>query len=80
MVRKDAKVPWERCPVRECGVRRHGPGLKFLYLCDNLRRVHPESARGVVSEEREVRRERLGVVLLRSGAEDRIVRPLLAFS
>jgi len=61
---------WERCPVRECWVRRHDTGFKFMYMCDDLCRVHQESARGAVSEDIEVRREGLGVFLLRSGAEN----------
>ena len=32
MVGRNAKVPWERCSVWECGVRRKGMGLKFLDL------------------------------------------------
>ena len=42
----------------------------FMYLGDDLRQVHQESARGVVSEDRKVRREELRVVHLRCGAED----------
>ena len=68
MVGGDANVPCERCSVRECGVRRQGLGLEFLDLRDNLRRVHQEAARGVVSEDRKVRWKGLGVLLLRRGA------------
>ena len=68
MLGRNVKVPWEQCSVRECGVRRHGLGLKFLDLRDNLRRVHQEVARGVVPQDREVRWEGLGVLLLRRGA------------
>ncbi len=65
---RNAKVSWERCSVRECGVRRHDLGLKFTGLRDNLCRVHQKAARGVVSEDRKVRWEGLGVLLLRRGA------------
>jgi len=68
MVERDTKVPWEQCPVRKCRVKRQDMGLKYLYLRDNLRRVHQEAVRGVVSEDREVRWKRLGAVLLRRGA------------
>ena len=68
LVERNAKLPWERCSVRERGVKRHGLSFKFLYLCDDLCRVHQEAARGVVSEDREVRREGLRVMLLRCGA------------
>ena len=61
-------MPRERCPVRKCGVGRHGLGLKFLDLRDNLCRIHQEAARGVISEDREVRWKGLGVLLFRRGA------------
>ena len=68
MVGRNAKVPWERCSVRECGVRRQGMGLKFMDLRDNFCRVHQEAARGVISKDIEVRWKGLGVLLLRRGA------------
>jgi hypothetical protein len=43
-------------------------GLKFLDLRDNLRRVDQEAARVVVSKDREVRWEELGVLFLGRGA------------
>ena len=61
-------MPRERCPVWEHEARGQDTVLKFLHLCDNLRRIHQEAACGVVSEDREVRREGLGAFLLRSGA------------
>ena len=68
MVRRNAKVPRERCSVRECGVRRQCLGLKFPDLRDNLCRVHKEAARSVDSEDREARWDGLGVLLLHRGA------------
>jgi len=68
MVGRNAKVSWERCSVWECGARRHGLGLKFLDLRDNLCRVHNEADRGGVSEDREVRWEGLGVLFFSRGA------------
>ncbi len=67
-VGRNAEVPWERYSVRECGVYRQGMGLKFLDLRDNLRLVHQAQAQGVVSEDREVRWESLGVLLFCRGA------------
>ena len=61
-------MPWKQCSVWECGVRRQGLGLKFLDLRYNLCRVHQEAARGLVSEDGEVRLEELGILCLSRGA------------
>ena len=61
-------MPWERCYAWECGGRREGMSFKFLDLCNNLCRVYQEAARGVVSEDREVCWEGLGVLFLSRGA------------
>jgi len=44
IVGRDAKMPWERCSMWECGIKRQGMGLKFLNLRDYLCRVHQEVA------------------------------------
>jgi hypothetical protein len=43
-------------------------GLEFLDLRYNLCRVHQEATRGVVSKDREIRWEGLGVLFFCSGA------------
>ena len=55
-------------PCWYCRARRKDMGLKLLDLRDDLRRVYHEAARGVVSEDREVRWEELGVLFLSRGA------------
>ena len=55
----------ERRSLRERGVTRKILGFKLVYLCDDLRWVYDESARGFVSYDQEVRGKGLRVILYR---------------